>query len=457
MLKRSTPASGAHLGVAPRELRLDFTESPELTFTTVSLLGPSGAAVTLGAVRYASDSRRSVVLPIEGALSAGTHTVVWKMAGADGHPVRGRFTFTIAPGATGLGTDSSSPTGAGEPGASVTAPGQTAPPATHHDAATMPDGAGFNAESPLYVAVRWVLYTGLLIVIGAVAFHFAVLGFLRRKQEPDSPMLARSRDRAATIGLVGAAVIAPATLLRLYAQSYAMHGAADVANVALIGAMLRKTVWGWGWLLQLVGVIVAGSGFGAARRGSRIGWGIALLGVVALAFSPALSGHAASAPKLVPLAILADGVHVIGAGGWLGSLLVVLLAGIPAALELGEGERGRAVADIVNAFSPTALVFAGTAAATGMFAAWLHLETVNALWQTQYGKTLLLKLAILSIVAGTGAYNWLRVKPALGDERGAARMRRSATVELAVGVLVLVVTAVLVATPTAIDLRMMGR
>ena len=150
-------------------------------------------------------------------------------------------------------------------------------------------------------------------------------------------------------------------------------------------------------------------------------------------------------------------MHVIGAGGWLGSLLMVLLAGIPVAVRLGEGQRGPAVASLVNAFSPTALVFAGLAGATGVFAAWLHLGGVSALWQTEYGRTLLVKLAILSVVAGTGAYNWLRVKPALGDERGAARMRRSATVELAVGVLVLLVTAVLVATPTGMDMSQISR
>jgi putative copper export protein/methionine-rich copper-binding protein CopC len=459
VLKSSTPVAGAHLGVAPRQLRLDFTESPELTFTTVSLLGPAGGAVTLGPIQYAEDTRLSIVVPIQGALVAGTYTVVWKMAGADAHPVQGRFAFTVAPGADGLATNTPTNTArpAGEPGAAIAAPGQAMPPAAHHDAATMPDGEGFNAESPLYVAVRWILYTGLLVVIGAVAFRFAVLGFLRRAQQPLSPMLAPARDRAATLGLGGAMVVAAALLLRLYAQSYAMHGAADATNASLVGAMLGKTVWGWGWLLQLLGVGIAAIGLRIARRGRQTGWGIAALGAAALAFSPALSGHAASAPRFTPLAIFADGVHVIGAGGWLGSLLMVLLAGIPAAMRLGEGERGPAVASLVNAFSPTALVFAGFAGVTGVFAAWLHLGGVSALWQTAYGRTLLVKLAILSVVAGTGAYNWLRVKPALGDERGATRMRRSATVELAVGLLVLLVTAVLVTTPTAMDMSQMGR
>jgi putative copper export protein len=172
------------------------------------------------------------------------------------------------------------------------------------------------------------------------------------------------------------------------------------------------------------------------------------IAVLVLAFTPALGGHAIASPELTSLAVLADGLHVIGAGGWLGCLLVVVAVGIPAARRLGPTERGQAVAGMVNAFSPTALAFAGIVAASGIFAAWLHLQHVAELWQSAYGRTLLVKLAVLSLVIATGAYNWLRVKPTLGDEQGTRRIRRSATFELAVAVIVLAITAVLVAVPT---------
>lgn len=453
-LKSSVPAKGAHLTAAPRELRLTFTEAPELTFTRVELIGPDGRPVTLDTIRAVADSARAIVAPIAGPLIAGGYTVRWQIAGADGHPVRGSFAFTIVQGAQGLAGARGSP--GGEAGASVTAPRQTPPAAEHHDPVTMPGGEGFAAESPLYVAIRWLTFTGILTVLGAVAFHHLVLGFLRRQHDSDAPFFAPASARAATLGLWAAFTLGILTLLRLYAQSYALHGARQALNGALIGSMLGRTMWGWGWLLQVAAVVTAVLAFRAARRGSGTAWGLAALAAIALAFTPALSGHAAAAPRLTPLAILADGLHVIGAGGWLGSLLILLAAGIPAATRLVESERGPAVAKLVNAFSPTALLFAGIAAATGVFAAWLHIGTVSGLWQSSYGRTLLLKLAILSIVAGTGAYNWLRVKPALGDAIGTGRIRRSATVELAVAVLVLAVTAALVATPTAMDERMMS-
>src|SRR5690606_35381767 len=122
--------------------------------------------------------------------------------------------------------------------------------------------------------------------------------------------------------------------------------------------------------------------------------------------------------------------------------------------QLPKGERGAGVADLVNAFSPADLAFTAIVAVTGVFSAWLHLDAVSALWQSDYGRTLLIKLAVLSVVAATAAYNWLRVKPALGSNEGGVDIRRSATVELAIGALVIAVTALLVATPTPVERTM---
>jgi putative copper export protein len=409
------------------------------------------------------DSAGTLAAPINGPLAAGIHTVVWQVAGADGHPVRGRYVFTIAPGAAGLAAapppanaGASRDSVAGEPGGAVTAPGREAPPAEHHhDPTSMPEGEGLDAGSPVYVAVRWLQFTALLLIVGALAFRGFVLGRVGRMRASSdserSAMLAAARDRTAALGLWASAALGVVALLRLYVQSYAMHGTADALDAGLLGTMLARTVWGWGWLLQVIGVALAVTGFAIARRGRARGWPLAAIGMIALAFTPALSGHAAASPELKPAAIVADGVHVMGAGGWLGSLLFVIAVGVPAALRLPEGSRGPAVADLVNAFSPTALIFAGVTAATGVFAAWLHLGSLPALWESAYGRTLLVKLAVLSVVVGTGAYNWRRVRPALGDVQGAHRIRRSAGVELAVGVLVLAVTAILVATPPPAD------
>lgn len=450
-LRNSTPSKGAQLGAAPREIRLTFTAAVEVSVARFRLLGPKGAEVRISPLRQPSDSADVVLADIIGPLEAGQHTVEWQVIGKDGHPIRGTITFVIAPGATGLGSARSDPPLEGGAGASVDAPTGDTLPAVHHSPASMPNGDGFGAESLGYVVIRWLQFTALLIAIGAVAFTLVVLGLLRRA-EPDSDSLSAMRTKAAALGFWAAVGLLVVVLLRLYAQSLAMHGPGVAFSGSLVASMLTSTVWGWGWILQLATTILAIGAFYLARRERAIGWTLAAVACAGLAVTPALSGHAAASPKFTGLAIVSDALHVIGAAGWLGSLILVLTVGIPVAMRLNEGSRGAAVARLVNAFSPTALMFAGLSALTGAFAAWLHIGFSSALWESAYGQTLLIKLGLLSAVIATGAYNWLKVKPALGNDVGTQRIRRSATAELAVGVLVLIVTAVLVATPPPMEM-----
>ena len=460
-LKSSAPGSGAHLSLIPRELRLEFSEVPDLTFSTIALLDDTGKPVALGTLQYSVSSHRVVVASISSTLRPGTYVVQWQLAGDDGHPVRGRFDFVIAPGAM-LGVADSAMGGVVMDHDTVVR-GMV----MHHDVASMPDGEGFGVASPAFVVIRWLQFIAMLLTIGAVVFRQLVLRVLRREQTPDSPMLDGAEARAARIGHIAVGILALTLLLRLLAQSYAMHGAAGAWNVRLSAQMIAHTMWGKGWLLQLVGLAVAGVGFQVADRARRAhavfghsamhrrtGWLIAAIGVVILAFSPAVAGHAASVPGFRALGVLADALHILAASGWLGSLTLVLTAGLPAAMALADGERGPMVAALINAFSPVALASAAVVTITGVFAAWLHVGHVPNLWGTRYGITLLVKLGILGVVALTGFYNWRFVQPTLGTDAATVHLRRSARVEVAVAILVLLVTAVLVATPTSMDMVM---
>ncbi len=462
-LKSSAPAAGAHLGTVPRELRFQFSEVPELTFSAVKLIGSNGREIPLGPLGYAADSRRTVIAAIRIALPSGIYVVQWQLAGDDGHPIRGRFEFVVAPGAMGAASDSAV---VGAP-PSATPDSATGAMAMHHDAASMPEGKGFGSESLSYVALRWAQFMALLLVVGAVVFRQAVLRIAQRKTGPESLLLKAAGARAARVGHVAAAALGVTLVLRLLAQSYAMHGATQLWDVSLSTAMIRNTTWGKGWLLQLVGVIIAGLGFHRARRArgelgapgggvrnADLGWTLATLGAVLVAYSPAFSGHASAVPKLRTLAIAADGLHVLAASSWLGTLALVLIAGVPAAVRLAATDRGPSVAALVNAFSPVALASAALAVGSGVFAAWLHVGRIPNLWGTRYGITLLVKLTILGVVALTGFYNWRFVQPRLGTDDATRQLRRSASVEVMVAVIVLLVTAVLVATPTSMDMEM---
>jgi methionine-rich copper-binding protein CopC len=93
-LVSSVPAADSLAAVPVREIRLTFSERPEIGFSRVRLLSADSAEIPLGAIAVATDDSMTIVAPVSGRLSAGPHRVRWQTAGRDGHVLRGEFVFT---------------------------------------------------------------------------------------------------------------------------------------------------------------------------------------------------------------------------------------------------------------------------------------------------------------------------------------------------------------------------
>jgi putative copper export protein len=181
--------------------------------------------------------------------------------------------------------------------------------------------------------------------------------------------------------------------------------------------------------------------FVLAIRRVRAGWIIAALAGVIYALQGILSGRWTS---------LVNPLHEVAASLWIGTLFVVVVAGLPAILRstLSSERRGALVADLIGDFSPVAIGAALLLVITGITTAWRHLKFVAALWTTPYGYALDVKLLLVATVVALGAWNWRRMRPRLGAEQAAHELRRSARAELFFASLVLVVTGVLVSLPS---------
>ncbi|MEO5817931.1 MAG: copper resistance protein CopC [Gemmatimonadaceae bacterium] len=423
-LKKSDPAAKSTLATTPREIRLWFTEQPELSFTTVTLTDSAGVAIPLGPVEMDPDGPMAVRLPVTTTLGGGLYTVSWKTAAADGHPSTGTFTFRVAAAAAAPMAPTPEPV--------VVAPTtpssvQTAPAASKEP----------SALTPAFIIVRAISFAMLLSVIGAAAFRFVVLP----RAGLDYASMGEVASRTATYAVGASALLMLAALAKLYLETRMLSGNAAV-DAEHLRTMTMSTSWGAAWRVQMLSAVAAFVGFVLARRRIAAGWWLAGLASLALALTSALGGHAESSEQLRTLAVADDGLHIFAAAGWLGSLLWLVIAAV------GPGRSASRVASLVHAFSPAALVFATIVALTGVVSAWLRLGALSALWTSGYGQVLLVKLALLAALAAVGFHNWRRVRPTLGTNEASARLERSAKLELGVGLLIIVVTAILVATPT---------
>jgi putative copper export protein/methionine-rich copper-binding protein CopC len=442
-LRASAPADGDALDRVPEEIRLTFSEPVRLDFTSVDVAGPEGALV-IGALRAAADDGRVLVAPVEGGWHPGEFTLRWSTVGADGHRTDGTLAFAVEEDADGLPEPDPEP--APDPDAGDAE--AVAVPPEHHDPRMFPETVAFGPGSPAYAAIRGLLFVALLALLGAVTLRWAVLpAAAQRAAERVAPLTRPVTLGAAGLGLAAAAALFVAALARLWAQTASLFGPAEALHPERLAATLSLHPWATGWWLQAGAALAATVGFALVLQGIRAGWAVAIVSALVAAVTPALSGHAVGSPGLAWLAVPADALHVLAAGGWVGGLLALVVIGLPATLRLEPGRRGSAAAALVQGFSPVALVLAGILMVTGVFAAWIHLGDVTALWTSAYGRTLLLKLGIFAGVFLVGAYNFLRVRPALGEEAGIRRLTRSASVELVLALLVIAVTAVLVAIP----------
>lgn len=97
-LVRAAPAADAHVQTMPRALSLTFNEPLTIALSRLTLLDPAGQPVALDTVRFAPDDNKTLTAKILGTMPAGRYTVKWQAAGADGHPMRGEYTFVLDAG-----------------------------------------------------------------------------------------------------------------------------------------------------------------------------------------------------------------------------------------------------------------------------------------------------------------------------------------------------------------------
>jgi copper transport protein len=151
----------------------------------------------------------------------------------------------------------------------------------------------------------------------------------------------------------------------------------------------------------------------------------------------ALAGHADAPSSLRPLHLAEQWVHMLAVGAWVGGL-VWLLLGIRG---MGHSERTEAV----RRYSGIAGIALGIVALTGLLRAVSEVGSVGGLFTTPYGRTLLVKVSLVAVLALLGALNRFRLIPALSTRDEAVRpFRRAVRSEVAVATGVLAVTAVLV-------------
>ena len=383
-LRLSNPGDRATLGASPTAVQLSFSEEPEPSLSSIRVLGADGTAFQLGPPTAVPGDPRALDVRVR-ILQRGVYTVSWRVVSAiDGHATAGAYAF-------GVGV---SPQGAALAVASAEEPSST-----------------------LEIVARWILLTGLAVLLGAAAA--AVGGFGGRPSD----------DRLAAGGWLLAAAG-----LGLLAEAQRRYAAVSVGEL-LDTSVGRALAW------RAVAIGAAGVALLAVRRASprfRSDW-MAAAGLAAFAAIGVhvAAGHAAAGGWPNGASVASQWAHFAAAGIWLGGL-AALLVGVR-----GAPSEEKAVA--IRRFSRLALVALVVVAATGIARAVDELSSWREIFSTSYGRAVLLKALLILALAGFGALHRRRSVPAAATDLGPLRRISQGELLLAAGALA--VAAILGAIP----------
>ena len=388
-LESSDPAADSSVPVSPRQIVLTFSEAPDPKLSLVRVIDADGATVPgVSKPQSVPRDKQSLAVTPSVPLADGVYTVNWRaVSSVDGHVESGAFAF-----------------GVGE----KPAPGSAVVVDLRH---TSP------WASALAVVGRWLLYAGLVVLVGGATTSLLVYG---GRLPAGGVKVLRWSLVAAGAGWAGMVwsemvLIGAPSLLPLFVMRQGLLLLALAVALGLCaGAVVLVDLWPARWSLWIVGAA----------------------GVVAV-LAHVLAGHAASPSSIEALNVFVQWAHMTAIGFWVGGLFWLLLG------FRGRDAAGRRTA--VAIFTRIATIVLVVVLASGLARALVEVGSVSALFDTDYGITLLVKVALVVGLVGLGALNHFFWVPAV-EAGGAGADRRfglNSRGELAVALCVLVATAVL--------------
>jgi copper transport protein len=380
-LVRTSPSASGTVNTPPRRVLLTFTEAVEPRFAVISVTDAAGNQQTTDTPSRSAVDPKTLVVPLK-ELSEGWYLVYWRVISVDGHPVRGAFTFAVGP----------------NPGPQP----QFVIPKISETAAT-----------PRLIAARTIVFLAVMGAIGLFLLRIAIARPVVRR-------VRGTRLRAVSIAFFLAGVIGLVAIpvyVDLATAQFAL--APSVFDLGKIVPLMRSSAFGRGYLdMELtfaLFVLAAALAIWVDRpeRERRsvaelLSVGGALLAAGATLLIPGVAGHAGqTSPR--GAAVTFDWFHLAAGSVWVGGLigLLVLWRSLPVA------RRVAGLVVCVPRFSNTAFVSVLVLIGAGTGAAVLHLPTFASFWQTSYGQTLIVKIALLAAAMLLASVNLLRTKPRL--------------------------------------------
>jgi copper transport protein len=388
----STPKPFQNIASSPKEVSVFFSEPIELSYSEISVIGSDGNRVDQNDASNVNEDTSSIATALKPNLPDGIYTVNTKVLSAvDGHIVDNSFTF-------GIGTEPFESTrGGATNGTSMptTAQGQ-------NDVLSLEESAS-----------RFPGYVGQVIVFG-VAFASLWLWKPFRKVHWLSQSLLQYRalvsKTATKLLILGSGLVICSGIAMIIVQSLSLD-----ASIQQIISTKFGNIWAMRMIQASILITVASLTY---RKNSRANLPLnkaELIAILALALSLLVTysmiAHAAATNQ--PLAILTDFLHSVAASIWIGGLIFLAFAAVPILMKFANDNeiattttiKAATLSILIPRFSSITVAILGIIIVTGPLLLWSLESDLEITIASLYGKILIVKLLIGTLMISLGAYH----------------------------------------------------
>lgn len=445
VLVRSDPAANAKLPNPPKVVSIYFSEPLEAKFSSIKVVDPTGAELDEKDSRVDAGDLTHMTLDVK-PLKPGFYTVLWTtVSKIDGHQLLGSYPFIV------LNPDGGLPAGA--------------PAASKAQASA----GGTASTGPADVVAYWLAILGAVAVFGAGIFTLGVAlpaaGVFARDASVRNAEERRLEIVALERRIMGYALVVffAGGLAQLVLQLRLVGG------LAALGELLTTTFGEFLLARMLLGALIAGCVLSlrwitdGSSRTPILGL-LTLCGLgILLCFS--LTSHAGAVGDGSFWAVIGDILHVVSVGVWVGGLISLAVVLWAVGRRQPPVRRVRFRAALVARFSPVAAAAVTVILVTGTFNAVVEIPTLGALIHTAYGRSLLIKLALVLLLLAVAGVNAFFLRPRFEDaadetseaalaaaQRLGQRLRRTVILEASVAAAVLLAVGLLLIAPPSRDL-----
>src|SRR3989304_4879409 len=261
------------------------------------------------------------------------------------------------------------------------------------------------------------------------------------KQQKISETLLYPEAGARFPGLVGQTIVLGSNILMLIVQTLRLETSA-------FGVV--QTSFGTTWLIRMgitIGLLIVWFWMERKPSLSRKNRYPFLVLSLALIATSTMLGHGAASEQIP--AIILDYIHNLIAGVWIGGIIFFGFILLPSLSILDDKKRELLALLTIPRFSIMIIISLGVLIITGPTLLWFLESNVGLLLESTYGKLIIAKIAIASIMIAIGGYNQFGIQKKAEKNLKSGlitvhkKLKRSLKIESALGILLLGIVALL--------------